>query len=106
MKARLLTGAAATIVALAFAASGASAASKWDGGDDLPNSPLACEAGGAAAAAAIPYDGGQPTNPPDRAGKKISVVDVPKLIGIGYFNATSKGMQDAAKELGNVTGED
>jgi ABC-type sugar transport system substrate-binding protein len=24
------------------------------------------------------------------------------LIGIGYFNATSKGMQDAAKELGNV----
>ena len=28
---------------------------------------------------------------------------MPKLIGIGYFNATSKGMQDAAKELGNVT---
>jgi rhamnose transport system substrate-binding protein len=29
-------------------------------------------------------------------------VDVPKLIGIGYFNATSKGIADAAKELGNV----
>ena len=28
---------------------------------------------------------------------------MPKLIGIGYFNATTKGMQDAAKELGNVT---
>ena len=28
---------------------------------------------------------------------------MPKLIGIGYFNATSKGMQAAAKELGNVT---
>ncbi len=28
---------------------------------------------------------------------------MPKLIGIGYFNATSKGIQDAAKELGNVT---
>ena len=27
---------------------------------------------------------------------------MPKLIGIGYFNATSKGIQDAAKELGNV----
>ena len=27
---------------------------------------------------------------------------MPKLIGIGYFNATTKGMQDAAKELGNV----
>ena len=40
--------------------------------------------------------------PPNKAGKEITVVDVPKLIGIGYFNATSKGIQDAAKELGNV----
>ena len=55
-----------------------------------------------AAAAPKPYDGGQPTNPPDKAGKEITLVDVPKLIGIGYFNATSKGIQDAAKELGNV----
>ena len=55
-----------------------------------------------AAAAAKPYDGGQPTGAPDKAGKPITLVDVPKLIGIGYFNATSKGMQDAAKELGNV----
>ena len=55
-----------------------------------------------AAAAAKPYDGGVPTNPPDRKGKKITVVDVPKLIGIGYFNATSKGISDAAAELGNV----
>ena len=30
------------------------------------------------------------------------MVDVPKLIGIGYFNATSKGIADAAAELGNV----
>ena len=103
MKAKLLTSTAATIVALAFAASGAHAASKWDGADDLPTSPLACDASGAAApAAAKPYDGGQPTNPPDKVGKEITLVDVPKLIGIGYFNATSKGMQDAAKELGNV----
>ena len=77
------------------------AASKWDGGDDLPTNPLACD-GAAAAPAAKPYDGGAPTNAPDRAGKQITLVDVPKLIGIGYFNATSKGMQDAAKELGNV----
>ena len=53
-------------------------------------------------AAAKPYDGGAPTNAPDRKGKKINVVDVPKLIGIGYFNATSKGIADAAAELGNV----
>ena len=77
------------------------AASAWTGGDDLPTNPLACD-GTPAAAAAKPYDGATPTNAPDRKGKKITVVDVPKLIGIGYFNATSKGIQDAAKELGNV----
>ena len=84
-------------------ASSAMAQSRWDGADDLAVSPLACGAGDAAAAAAKPFDGGQPTGAPDRAGKPITVVDVPKLIGIGYFNATSKGMQDAAKELGSVT---
>ena len=52
--------------------------------------------------AAKPYDGGKAVGAPDKAGKEITLVDVPKLIGIGYFNATSKGMQDAAKELGNV----
>ena len=84
-------------------ASSAMAQSRWDGADDLPVSPLACGAGGAAEVAAKPYDGGQPASAPDRAGKPLTVVDVPKLIGIGYFNATSKGMQDAAKELGSVT---
>jgi len=84
-------------------ASSAMAQSRWDGADDLPVSTLACGEGGAAEVAAKPYDGGQPTNAPDRAGKPLTVVDVPKLIGIGYFNATSKGMQDAAKELGSVT---
>jgi len=80
------------------------AGDRWDGSDDLPVNPLACDGGGAAATGAAPaYDGGQPTGAPDLAGKPITLVDVPKLIGIGYFNATSKGMQDAAKELGNVT---
>ena len=103
MKTSLLTTTAAAMFALSFAAGAANAASKWDGADDLPTSPLACDASGAAApAAAKPYDGGQPTNAPDKAGKEITIVDVPKLIGIGYFNATTKGMQDAAKELGNV----
>lgn len=83
----------------------------WDGADDLPVSPLACGVADAAAtpdammpeATPIAYDGGQPTNAPDKAGQPITLVDVPKLIGIGYFNATAKGIQDAAKELGNVT---
>jgi ABC-type sugar transport system substrate-binding protein len=91
------------IAALAFVASQAAAAEKrWDGADDLPVNPLACDAT-PGTVAAKPYDGGKTTNAPDKAGKPITLVDVPKLIGIGYFNATSKGMQIAAKELGNVT---
>jgi rhamnose transport system substrate-binding protein len=81
--------------------SGTAWAQTWTGGDDLPTNPLACDAT-PATPAAKPYDGAEPTNAPDRKGKEITVVDVPKLIGIGYFNATSKGIADAAKELGNV----
>src|SRR6476659_4037811 len=79
----------------------AHAASAWTGGDDLPTNPLACDAT-PATPVAKDYDGGQPTSAPDRKGKPMKVGDVPKLIGIGYFNATSKGIADAAKELGNV----
>ena len=100
MRSYLLTTAAAAALALAMN-TGASAAG-WDGADDLPTSPLACDASAPAAPAAKPYDGGKAVNAPDKAGKEISVVDVPKLSGIGYFNATSKGIADAAKELGNV----
>src|SRR5580704_14200899 len=96
--------ATALLSATLLAGTAYAAEQRWNGADDLAVNPLACAAGEAAAApAAKPYDGGQPTNAPDKAGKPISLVDVPKLIGIGYFNATSKGMQDAAKELGNVT---
>ena len=102
MKLRLLTTVITGVFSLSLAAGAAKAADKWDGADDLPTSPLACDASPAAAPAAKPYDGGQPTGAPDKSGKPITLVDVPKLIGIGYFNATSKGMQDAAKELGNV----
>src|SRR5258708_12073919 len=45
------------------------------------------------------YNGGQPTNPKDLKGKKIVLIDVPKLVGIGYFAATTKGMAEAAAEL-------
>src|SRR5437588_11730689 len=102
MKHKAMTTAALVFLGAAMAGGSALAADKWDGGDDLPTSPLACDAGPATAAAAKPYDDGQPTGATDKAGKAITLVDVPKLIGIGYFNATSKGMQDAAKELGNV----
>ena len=87
---------------LALAGAGAALAdSPWTGGDSLPTNPLACD-NTPGTAASMAYDGGQPTGAPDLKGKKITVVDVPKLIGIGYFNATSKGIADAAKELGNV----
>src|SRR3954470_15030065 len=99
---RMKTTAALVILGVAMAGGSAVAADKWDGGDELPTSPLACDAGPAAAAAAKPYDGGQATGAADKTGKPITLVDVPKLIGIGYFNATTKGMQDAAKEIGSV----
>jgi rhamnose transport system substrate-binding protein len=91
-----------SLLALSFSTSLVHAQSAWTGGDDLPTNPLACD-GTPAAAAAVPYDGGQPTNAPDRKGKPMTVVDVPKLVGIGYFNATSKGIADAAAEMGNMT---
>ncbi len=86
---------------------------RWVGSDDLPVNPLECPEGfgpeateepaeGAAEAEMMEYDGGQPVDPPDLAGQEITLIDIPKLIGIGYFNATTAGMQEAAEELGNV----
>jgi rhamnose transport system substrate-binding protein len=86
------------------ASAGAQSAQKWDGGDNLPVNPLPCMGDTAAppAPAVLPYDGGTAVNPPDLKGKPITLVDIPKLVGIGYFNATAKGTQEAAAELGNV----
>jgi len=55
-----------------------------------------------AASAPADWKAGLPKNAPDRKGKKLVIRDVPKLIGIGYFAATTKGMEEAAKELGNI----
>ncbi|PVB62855.1 substrate-binding domain-containing protein [Labrenzia sp. 011] len=89
------------LLVLSLSTSLSQAQSTWTGGDDLPTSPLACD-GTPAEAAAQPYDGGEPKNAPDRKGKEITVVDVPKLVGIGYFNATSKGIAEAAEAIGNM----
>lgn len=78
-------------------------AQTWDGGDDLPTSPLPCGTGEAPAPAALPYDGASATDAPDLADQPISLVDIPKLVGIGYFDATTQGINEAADELGNVT---
>ena len=90
-----------------------SAQDAWDGADDLPVNPLDCPAGDGEAAemeateemeaAPMEYDGGQAVDAPDLAGQPITLVDVPKLVGIGYFAATAQGIQEAAEELGNVT---
>ncbi|MFN0194637.1 MAG: substrate-binding domain-containing protein [Aestuariivirga sp.] len=92
---------AAFALAMGLMTNAAFAQSAWTGGDDLPTSPLACD-GTPGKMEAKPYDGAEPTGAPDRAGKKITVIDIPKLIGVGYFAATTKGMQEAAAELGNV----
>ena len=59
--------------------------------------------GGAGPGDAGAYNGGQAVDPPDKAGQDITLVDIPKLIGIPFFNATAQGTQEAAAELGNVT---
>jgi ABC-type sugar transport system substrate-binding protein len=92
---------AALALALSALAGSAVAADKWQGADDLPTNPLACD-NTPGKVIAKPYDGGQPTGAPDLAGKEITAIDIPKLIGIGYFAATTKGMAEAAAELGNV----
>jgi len=85
---------------------------RWVGADDLATTPLACMNADMAMEMtdeapmmmdAPEYDGGMAMDMPDMMGQDITVVDVPKLIGIGYFNATTAGMQEAAAELGNVT---
>lgn len=91
----------AALAVLSLSTSFVQAQSAWTGGDDLPTSPLACD-GTPATPVAKDYDGGVPTNAPDRNGKNLTVVDVPKLIGIGYFDATSKGIADAAAEMGTM----
>jgi rhamnose transport system substrate-binding protein len=94
-----------TTLALTLGSAGAVAAQDvWDGADELPTSPLECPGGEAPPPAdAGEYDGGTVMNPVAEAGADITLVDIPKLIGIGYFNATAQGTQEAAAELGNVT---
>jgi ABC-type sugar transport system substrate-binding protein len=116
MQKKLITLVALVVILTATAFVPASAQDdlvRWDGSDDLPVSPLACpgEEGmadmemteEAMMEEAPVYDGGMAVDAPDLAGQPLTVVDVPKLIGIGYFNATALGIQQAAEELGNVT---
>ena len=65
----------AAMLGATLLATGAHAAAKWDGADDLPTNPLPCD-GGAGTVAAKPYDGATPTKAPDRAGKPLTLVDV------------------------------
>jgi rhamnose transport system substrate-binding protein len=96
----LLAG-TALVAGAALSAGTVLAQDRWDGADDLDVNPLACDGGGGEVAAKD-YDGGQPTDASDLAGQEITLIDVPKLIGIGYFAATTLGMEQAAEELGNV----
>jgi rhamnose transport system substrate-binding protein len=80
-------------------------AAPWAGAEaGAPVSPLPCPGSDEVPPApeAMDYNGGQPVNPPDLAGKQIKLVDIPKLKGIPFFNATGQGTQEAAADLGNV----
>ena len=96
----------AKTIALALAAcllsGGVLAQPAWLGADDLPTGPLACDGKAGDPPTPRPYDGGVPANPPARAGEKITVVNVPRLTGVGYYSAAARGMREAAAELGTV----
>ena len=106
------------VLLLALFAVPLSAQDRWDGADDLAVNPLACGMGDEMMEDSdemsdedadedmgmMEYDGGQPAMmDEDMAGMDIVLVDVPKLVGIGYFAATTLGQQQAAEELGNVS---
>ena len=93
-----------------------SAQDRWDGADDIDVNPLACGMGDEMMdddgddmeeeMEMMEYDGGMVAmgdDMEDMAGMDIVLVDVPKLVGIGYFAATTLGQQQAAEELGNVS---
>ncbi|MDH2325552.1 substrate-binding domain-containing protein [Cereibacter sp. SYSU M97828] len=88
-----------TVCALALAAP---AHAQWTGGDGAPTSPLPCD-GSTVTPEAVAYDGGAVANEGSKAGKPLRVVDIPKLIGIGYFDSSARGVAKGAEALGNVT---
>lgn len=87
--------------ALAAGSLATPAFAEWTGGDDLPTNPLSCD-GTPLEAESVAYNGGTPKNPTAPDGE-LRVVDVPKLVGIGYFNATSAGVTEAAGEIEGVS---
>lgn len=89
-------------MASALAGTATPAGAAWLGADDLPARPLACDGGAPEASAPRPYDGGTPTNAPERLDKAIAVVDVPRITGVGYYDAVAEGMREAAEETGTV----
>ena len=99
MKLLMMTGAAAAL-ALTIGASAARAGDKWDGADDLPTNPLACDSSGGGTVAAKPYDGGQPTGAPNKAGKEITLVDVPlqRFLHSAELKMSRQEMKDEQKE--------
>jgi len=92
-------------LALTLSSVGAvSAQDRWAGGDDLATNPLVCPGSDEVLPPSepLPYDGGQANVAGPMVDAEITLIDIPKLVGIGYFNATTLGMQQAAEELGNV----
>ena len=112
-KVSILTLIFALLLALVSMPLSADGHDRWDGADDLDVNPLACGMGDEMMEdegddmeeemEMMEYDGGMVSMGDDMAGMDITLVDVPKLVGIGYFAATTLGQQQAAEELGNVS---
>ena len=87
-----------------------SAQDRWDGADDLAVHPLACGMGDdmmdddgddmEEEMEMMEYDGGMAAMGDDMAGMDITLVDVPKLVGIGYFAADHPGSAASRRGTG------
>lgn len=74
---------------------------EWTGGDGQSTNPLAC-GGAQTPTPVIAYDGGKVAQTSRKDGVPYQVVNIPKLIGIGYFDSAARGATKAAAALSGV----
>ena len=75
---------------------------RWDGADNQPVNPLACDSEDFGEIEQVAYDGAGPINASAQAGQAITLVNIPDSRAESYSLAVEEGMWAAASQLGNV----